>query len=738
MILRLLRHAAPAALALALVSTARAADAPALRDTALINQYAQTHRFRLGRPNAITPLADGHTVLFLRSGPRSPVQDLWEWDAATGQERTVITAEAILRGAAEQLTPEERARRERQRSAARGIASFAVTDDGARLLVPLSGRLFVVERASGATRELKSDGPPAEDPILSPDGARVACERDGDLYVTDLASGAERRLTTRSSDDVSNGSAEFVAQEEMGRQHGTWWSPDSRRLAFERADVKDVPRFHILDPAHPDAEPQAWPYPRPGTPNAVVTLGITSADSGAVIWVQWDRARWPYLAAVTWTEHAPLTIVVQSRDQREEAVLAVDDATGATRELVIERDEAWVNLDPGLPRWLPDGSAFLWSSEHAGAWELERHDRDGVLEHVLVPAGLGYRGFVDLDEKRGEAWVKAGTDPTETQLYRVRVDGRGAPEQVTKEHALHEAAFGRGDGLWVETIDPLAGDRQLVVRRRDGRTVGTLRGVDERPEVTPRVTLLTVGAQGFRAALVKPADFDSTQHYPVVVDVYGGPHAQMVQAAASRYVIAQWLANEGFIVVSFDGRGTPARGRAWERAIRGDLAGPMLDDQTAGLAALGARIPQMDMKRVGVWGWSFGGYATCMAVLRRPDVFACGVAVAPVTDWHDYDTHYTERYLGLLPADSAAYERSSVLAYAGDLQRPLLVIHGSADDNVYFIHSLRLSDALTRAGRHAEVLPMIGQAHGVNDPTLNERVYARLATYLKEHLGAPR
>ncbi len=262
--------------------------------------------------------------------------------------------------------------------------------------------------------------------------------------------------------------------------------------------------------------------------------------------------------------------------------------------------------------------------------------------------------------------------------------------------------------------------------------------MSEAPRVAPRVQLVTVGDRALRAAIVRPADFDPAKRYPVVLDVYGGPHSQTVQANASRYVIAQWLANEGFMVVSIDGRGTPARGRAWERAIEGDLAGPMLEDQVAGLRALGARYPELDLTRVGVWGWSFGGYATCMAVLRRPDVFACGVAVAPVADWRDYDTFYSERYLGLLPRDSSAYERSSVLTWAAGLERPLLMIHGSADDNVYLMHSLRLSDALTRAGRHAEIWPIIGQAHGITDPSLNQRVYTRLATFLEEHLGSPR
>ena len=709
-----------------------------LVDPGFLHQYATTYAFRLGRPTSIQPAPDGKSVLFLRSGPTSFVQDLYEFDVASGRERVLLTTERILRGGQERVTAEERARRERLRSAARGIASFSISDDGRRLLVPLSGRLFVIERASGAVRELHGAAAAAEDPRFSPDGGQVACVRDGDLYVTDLAAGDERRLTTHESPDISYGSPEFVAQEEMDRFTGYWWSPDSRWIACQRTDVKNVERLHILDPAHPEQPPQAWAYPRPGKANAEVTLQILPAAGGSARSVSWDRGRWPYLARVSWEGRAPLTLLVQNRAQTEEAILTVEPATGQTRVLLVERDAVWLNLDGEMPCWLEDGSAFLWSSERSGAWQLELRGADGRLVRTLTPATLGYRELLHADGAGGVAWVLAGSEPTERHPYRLRLDGRGTPERIGTDPGVHDPVFGKSHDLWVDVGESPGGSRYATVRHVDGSVAGELRSVAETPREQVRFEPLTVGPRHLRAAVVRPADFDRGRRYPVVLSVYAGPHAQQVLARASTYQLDQWLANQGFIVVRVDGRGTPARGRAWERVLKGDLISIPLADQIEGLRAVAKQVPQMDLSRVGVWGGSFGGYFTAMAVLRRPDVFAAGFSDAPVVDWHDYDTHYTERYLGMPGRDSLAYRRSSVLTYAHDLRRPLLLVHGTADDNVYFFHSLKLVDALMRAGTPADLWPIVGRAHGARESLLLERVDERVARFFRHELGAPR
>ncbi len=707
--------------------------APAnIADPGFLAQYAATYRFRLGQPSAITPTAAGDAVLFLRSSGRSFVRDLYELEVATGQEKVLLTAEQILAGAQEKLTAEELARRERMRLAARGITSFELSQDGKWLVVPLSGRLFLLERQTGKIREITRGAGAPIDPRLSPDATRVACVRDGDIYVIDIANGRESRLTTRAGPHVTQGEADFIAQEEMGRMHGLWWSPDGQQLAYQETNTKDLETFHIMDPMHPESPPQSWPYPRAGKNNAAVRLGIISAKGGKTTWVEWDRAQYPYLAAVRWQKRAPLTLVVQSRKQTDEAVLAVDIASGATTLLHREQDEAWVNLAGELPRWLDDGSGFLWLSDHSGTNQLALHDRTGKLVRVLTPPALHVRALVGLSDT--QVWVTASEEPAEQHVYRVPLASEGKAEKLTSEPGVHEAIFADGSALYVQVSRTTAGGERWSVRRQDGSVAGELRSAGEKPSFTPNLQLLSVGDQKLRAAVVRPRNFVDGGSYPVIIYVYGGPGHQMVMADLSRYYLPQWLADHGFIVVSLDGRGTPGRGRAFERAIKNNFIETPLVDQAAGLAGLAAEIPEMDTQRVGIFGWSFGGYFSAMAVMRRPDVFHAAVAGAPVSEWRDYDTHYTERYLGL-PADNAAgYDDSSVLTHAPKLDQPLLIIHGTADDNVYFMHSIKLSDALFRAGKTHELLPLAGYTHMVPDPLVTTRLYTRIVDFFTDNL----
>jgi len=717
-------------------AAAAAAVPQSIADESFLRDWAETFRFRLGRPAQIQVTPEGDAVLFLRaSGPRTFVQDLWVFEPATGVERVLLTAEQILNGGEEKLTAEELARRERMRLAARGIAGYSLSPDGRQILVPLSGRLFVVERASGKVTELPGDGGHPIDPRFSPDGSKVVVVRDGDLYVIDVASRRQKRLTVRPGPHVENGLAEFVAQEEMGRMEGSWFSPDGRFLAFQQTDVSQVEINVIADPMNPQAEPQRWPYPRPGKKNADVRLGIVPTDGGRTVWVEWDRARYPYLATVKWPEAGPLTVLVQNRTQREQVLLAVDPATGATRELLTERDEAWLNLDQEMPRWLADGSGFLWTTERNGAWQLELRDRDGRLVRAITETSLGYQGLEHVADDH--VVVAASQDPTERHLWRVPLTG-GKAERISEGAGLHDAIYAAKGALAVHTLSTPAGETSWRVVRADGSEAGTLTSKAERPAFQPNLELVRLGGtHDFAAAVLRPRNFDPNLRYPVIVYVYAGPHAQVVTAAGERFLLQQWMADHGFVVVSVDGRGTPARGRAWERVIAGNLIDVPLADQIEGLKQLGARFPEMDLERVGIYGWSFGGYFSAMAVMRAPEVYKVGVAGAPVADWLDYDTHYTERYLGLPEANPQGYERSSVLTYAKELRRPLLIVHGTADDNVYFSHALKMSDALFRAGREHDFLPLAGFTHMVPDPLVTTRLYTRIVDYLGAELGRP-
>ena len=704
---------------------------------AFLRDYAETRRFMAGRPARAKLTPDGQAVLFLRSGPRSDVQALFETDLRTGRTRLVLDPEELGADAAQPLPSEERAQLERQRVAARGFTRFELSRDGQRVLLPFSGELLLLERATGAARTLRAGRGPL-DPRFSPGGAALAYVREQDLRLLDLASNVERRLTEGGGADVTHGLAEFVAQEEMGRFEGYWWSPDGRFIAFEEADTRLVEKLAIVDLMHPERGADAPAYPRAGRENATVRLGVVPVAGGAVSWLGWDRERYPYLCAVAWQEGGPLTLLVMNRAQSEEALLAADPVTGSTRPLLEERDPVWLNLAPGFPRWLEDGSGFLWWTERNGAPEVELRGPDGALRASWVGPEHGFATMVGFDERRRWLWFTGGADPTSAELFLVK-DGAPPPERV---------ATGEGPGV-VDAALSQDGSRLLVTRAtssempRDavhavcegglGARIADLPSVALEPPFAPATEIAKVGGgEGVWASVTRPRRLAPGQKLPVIVDVYGGPAHQHVTRTPK--LLAQWMADQGYLVVAFDGRGTPRRGRAWERALRDDLGGANLEDQVTALRALAAEVPELDLARVGITGWSFGGYLSALAVMKRPDTFRAAVAGAPVVDWRDYDTFYTERYLGLPQENGAAYDRSSLLAWAPRLDRPLLVLHGTADDNVYFLHALKLSDALFRAGRPHELLPLAGLTHMVPDPVVVERQWERVMRHFREHL----
>jgi dipeptidyl-peptidase-4 len=711
-------------------------------DEAFLHAFASTYRYTHGRPKAITVTPNGDAVLYLRSGPRSFVQDLYIFDTATGTQRVLLTAEQLLGGEAEELTAEELARRERMRMASRGIASFSLSEDGSKILVPLSGRLFVYERAGGKISELKSDAGFPIDPRFSRDGTLVASVREGEVYVSQTDGLREWRVTQGAGGTVTHGLAEFVAQEEMSRFHGYWWSPDARRICYQRTDTAGLETFYIADPMNPAKEPGSWPYPRAGKQNADVRLGIIPTEGGETTWIEWDRAAFPYVASVTWPKNAPLTVLVQNRTQTRQKLLAVDDRTGATSVLLEEEDPAWINIFDSCPKWLADGSGFVWLTDSYGGEpgkdfpRLELRKRDGSLERVVTPEGFPVYDLLSLDSKGRAAYISHGPASPYTEVSRVSLDG-GGPVLLAGGQGQFGAHFADNHSVYVETATTLAGELSWTVKREPGRAIiGRLTSAAEKPPFIPRPELTTVQVDGreHHAAIIRPRSFSQGRAYPVVAMLYTGPGVATVNANAMGYLLHQWMADQGFIVVAIDNRGTPKRGRAWERVIKNNLIDVALSDQAACITALGERYPEMDTSRVGVSGWSFGGYFAAMATMRRPDIFRCGVVGAPVCAWEDYDTHYTERYMGLPQDNPSGYAASNVLTYCKDLTVPLLIIHGTADDNVYFMHSLKMTEALFHAGKTFEFLPLAGLTHMVPDPAVTVRLQSRIAAFLRENL----
>ncbi len=718
-----------------------AAPAPHV-DRDWIRAYAATHGFRYGSPQGMKPTPDGKAVLFLRSSPRDVHQSLYETDLATGATREVLTADALLAGP-ETLTAAEKARRERQRMTARGLATFELSEDGARILVPLSGRLFVLDRATGKTHEIKGAGAGILDPRFSPDGTRVAYVRDSDVHVVDVVgTGRDVAVTHGGTEVKPYGLAEFVAQEELARSRGYWFSPDGAKIAFEEADSTKVEQLSIVDVAHPEKTPYRSPYPRAGKDNAVVRLGIASSHGGAApTWVAWDNARFPYLASVTWMPGAPLTLYVLDRLQQHGQLLAVDDATGKVTVLLEEHDDAWLNHDTSVPKWLAGGKQFLWASDRSGTPRLELRDAKGALVRGLTPPELVHGALLAIDEARGVVFTEASGEPTDAAVYELPLDGTVAKRIAGEPGESVTARFSHGQKDVYATVRTTrdAMPRFEVRWVTDKAKSVAIPGVVESPGALPKIEFAEVGEDHFRVAIIRPRSFDPSRKYPIVDAAYGGPGYRVVTSSASTFLLQQWIADAAdAVVVAIDARGTPGRGRAWERALYGKMGSVPVEGHVAAIQALGASHPELDVARVGVYGWSFGGYFAALSSIVRPDVYSVAVAGAPVTDWRNYDTCYTERFLGLPSPDPSAYDAASVVVAARKktaAPRPLLLIHGTDDDNVYFLHSLDLADALERAHRPFELMPISGSTHMLAEPDMSEAVWSRAAAFLREGLA---
>ena len=725
-------------LLLGLVSAASVlAVEPMPIDTSYLESHAKTRGFMLGRPVRPKLTPDGKAVLFLRSTATSPKMSLYEFDCATGKTRELLTPETLLKGAEEKLSPEEKARRERQRVTLGGFTSFELSPDGRKILLSLSGRLYVVQRTEAGSAakvtELATGKGTLVDPKFGPDGSSVFYVLDHDVYRIELASNKESRVTTGGTDKKPHGLAEFVAQEEMGRYTGYWVSPDGKQVAYQESDHEGVEVWYVADPIQPGQPGHASYYPRPGKKNVVVRLGITSASGGKTVWVQWDRDKYPYLARVDW-QKGGLTLLVQNRPQQEQLLLWVDPVSGKTNPLLRENDPAWLNLNHDKPHWLQD-SAFVWHGHSAQGPTLDVRyaGREDQFGPIAGPAD-GFRAVAHVDADKGIVWYLGGTDPTQQHVFRCDLNGQ-KKKQISEGAGLHSVEVGK-TGHYVLTSSTLEAMPRSVVYDPQGKKIGELPSVAQEPPLKVNQTLARVG--DFWTTVIRPTKFDDKRKYPVLVHVYGGPGHQEVLAQMNRRLIDQWLADQGFIVVGIDGRGTPHRGRDWERATYKKFGTLALDDQVAGLKALLAKHPEMDPQRVGIFGWSFGGYLAAMAALREPKVFQAAIAGAPVTEWLDYDTHYTERYLGVPKDDNDPdYARESLLTMAREKRAiaPLLLVHGTVDDNVYFRHSLRLSDVLFREGKEYEILPLPGLTHLVPDPVVTQRLYARFVTFFRKHLA---
>ncbi len=683
-------------------------------------QFARTKRFSLGTVRNVTISPDGARVLFVRTGGGADrVGRLWLREG--GGERLLADPRAL---AADSSAPtqEEADRKERARDLTTGVTGYAV-DDAAELVVfCLGADLWAVRTTGGEPFRVQTAGPVA-DPRPSPDGRLIAYVTGGALHVVGTDGGGERRLTPPGTDEVTYGLTDYVSAESMGRTRGYWWAPDASALLVARVDTTAVQRRWLCDPANPTRAPRVLRYPAAGSANAEVCLRVLRLEGGSGSEVDWERAAFEYVVDADWDAHGPL-ITVQSRDQRTVRTLAVDPGTGASRILAEQRDEPWVELLQGAYRRTASGALV---TPH----ESEDTRRLRVGEEVVTPPGLQVTEVLGVEGE--EVLFNASEEPTERHVW-VWSPTTGCV-RVSDGPGIH-SAHARGG---TTVLDSLTEDGRQVTVLGDGPAAGAITSFVEEPSVLPRPAYLTLGERQLRSALFLPSWYEpgapDAPALPVLLDPYSGPGMQLVTRARTwGSCVSQWFAEQGYAVLVTDGRGTPGRGPAWEKEIWGDQFTPVLEDQIDALKAAARTRPWMDMSRVGIRGWSFSGALAVAAVLRHPDVFHAAVAGAPAVDPRLYDTHWKERFLGHPDEHPEHYDRCSLALDAHLLRRPLLLVHGTADDNVAFAHSLRMSAALLEAGREHSVLPLSGQSHIVSDEVTAMRQLTTQLVFLDKAL----
>jgi len=729
---------------------------------------------------AIRYAPDGRRVAYLRPGEDDPERlDLWLHDLDRDEARRVADARDLAGGPglaetrSEALSEEERARRERTRTFAHGIVELRWSPRGDALLFPFGGRIYRLPLAGPMPREPATPITPehlfATDIACAPQGDALAFVAEGDLWLLDPALGAEpRRLTHEGSETVTCGLAEFIAAEEMHRHEGYWFSPDGARIAFTRVDTAPVPLTHRyeIDAEGAGARPQRYPFA--GGPNARVDLEVIELADGARHRIPWtdppaettsrSDAEDAYLARVSWLpDGRHLAIQRQSRDQRA-LELVVHDTQGRSEPRVVLREcsATWVNLHDNL-HFLSgatnDAGEALWTSERDGTSRLYRLALvDGVLT-ALTPNQAMVERVLGVDERAGRAYFQGWTErPVERHLYAVGLDGIAPPQRLTTAGGWHQCTLAPDHRSFVDRVTRLAAPPALHLQHLSGIAPGAAgsalallaNALNEAHPYHPYLaehapselgTLAADDGQQLWYRLTRPADFDAARRYPVLVCVYGGPGVQRVMDAWPPPT-QQYFARRGWVVFELDNRGTAGRGPAFEAPIHGRLGEVEVADQARGVAWLSEQ-PWVDPGRIAVFGHSYGGYMALMCLARRPELFRAAIAVAPVTDWRLYDTHYTERYLGDPAKNAAAYAASCVLSHLEGLRGRLLLMHGMADDNVLFTHSTRLMQALQEQGVQFELMTYPGARHGLAGRGVSVHRYRLMVDFLERELGGP-
>jgi dipeptidyl-peptidase-4 len=602
-----------------------------------------------------------------------------------------------------------------------GITSYSIDSAGTKVAFALSGQLFVGQTSGSSLKNLNVAGP-VIDPRLSPDGNFVAWSDGKDLFLADFTGSEVRNLTNEESENISWGLADFIASEEFDRMHGYWWSPDSGSLIVESVNDSEVQTWWISDPATPAKTPQEIRYPAAGTKNA--TVGLEKIHlTGSRESIRWDNDSFEYLISVSWQKGCNALITVADRAQQQFVTYAATDSGLVNVHEVT--DHEFVEVIPGQPRWHQDQIVSVIDNGQSDTRELQ------IAGKAITPAGLQVMSIIDIKDDYID--VIATQDALSRDLLRIGFDG--SITEISQGGLASATATTAELQVVVESrLDTRTRSYQL---RRGVKTEHYFDSLAESPNFTSEVHVLQTGPHKVNTAVIFPqGHVYGSKRLPIMMRPYGGPHGPQVQNGALSYAIDQWFADQGFVVVIADNRGTGGRGPTWDHAIYQDFVGPVIEDQVNAIADVAKHFPDdVDSSRVGITGWSFGGYLSALAVMKRPDVFHAAVAGAPVTEWLWYDTAYTERYLGHPEKFPEIYEDHSLLPMANQLEQPLMLVHGLADDNVVAAHSLSLSGALLANKKPHTVLPLSGVTHMTPQEIISENLMLLTVEYLKEQLG---
>ena len=701
-------------------------------------QVASYPRPGMAGPAGIGFTPDSAALTWLWSASGGLVRSLWRVDLESDERRVLVGPD----DAPAELSREEELRRERTRTRELGVTSYrwAREAEPSVLLIP-GGPLLRVLVGDGEAEEL-AGSEAAVEPALSPDGSRVSFVRDGDLYVLARGSDQATRLTSEAEDGLTLGLADYIAQEEFGQLRGHWWSRDGSRLALVRVDARGIPEYPIVHQGMERPEVERHRYPFAGEANADVRLGVVAADGGEVSWLELPDED-GYLVRVAWWPQPGVPagrLVAEwlNREQNRLQLIAYS-ADGAPEVLLDEQQTPWINVGDEA-RGLEDGS-FLWSSESSGFRHLSLRAADGSLLRQLTSGDWMVTGVVGVDEERGRVYFSATRDSSlQRQVYRVSLDG-GEPERLTEPGGVQGGVLSR-DGEWLATVgSSLERAPWVSVERTDGSAARVL---FEQAEIGPSAlglqppelrTFRAADGSDLYGALYQPDPPADGTAAPLLVAVYGGPHAQTVLDAWALTVDmrAQYLAQQGYLVLKLDNRGMAGRGLEFEAHLHERMGTIEVDDQAAGVEQLIAS-GDADPDRVGLYGWSYGGYMTVMSMLRRPELFKVGVAGAPVSDWDGYDTGYTERYMSTPSSNAEGYREASLLTHAERLEGKLLLVHGGIDENVHFRHTARLITALTGAGKDYDLLLFPQERHMPRDAAGLEYQERKLVEYFDRQL----